>query len=285
MNRFWVIALLGVMVMWSSVGCVSLAEHQALQRAHRTLEEKHAALQDELLACESALAQKDTKISSLENELAAQKLLSANFEKERDEWKRKYDEAQAALLGQLDKPTGVTIIERELPPAVDKALEELAKKYPNIIEKHGNAVRWKSDLLFPLGSDQLSADPEVLQALKEFAAIVKSAEASTLDVIVVGHTCSTPIAKPETRREHKTNWHLSAHRAISVMKMLAQEQVPSTRMGVMGYGEYRPIADNATKEGKAKNRRVEIYLVPAESVQAVGQGVFEVDGMALAFVR
>jgi chemotaxis protein MotB len=181
----------------------------------------------------------------------------------------------------------VTIIERTLPEKVDEALQALQEKYPNLLEydaKKG-AVRWKSDLLFPLGSDQLSADPEVLQALKEFAAIVASPDAADLDVIIVGYTCTTPIAKPETRREHKTNWHLSAHRAISVMKMLGEQQIPMTRMGVMGYGEYRPIADNATKEGKAQNRRVEIYLVPAKSVQAIGQGVFEVDGMALAFVR
>ncbi len=106
-----------------------------------------------------------------------------------------------------------------------------------------------------------------------------------IDVIVVGHTCTTPIAKPETRREHKTNWHLSVHRAISVMNLLGQEKVAMTRLGVMGYGEYRPIADNASDAGKAKNRRVEIYLVRSKTVQAVGQGVFEVNDMGLAFAN
>lgn len=287
MNRYWVMALLGLTVVWAGVGCVSLDEHQALQRAHNTLEEQKAALQDELLACESALSQKDTKISSLENELSAKNQLIANLEKERDEWKAKFDDAFAKLQEMAGKMGDVTIHQTPLPEPVHQALLDLQKQYPDLLEydsKKG-AVRWKSDLLFPLGSDQLSSKPEVLAALKKFAQIIASQDAASLDVIIVGYTCTTPIAKPETRREHKTNWHLSAHRSISVMKMLAAEKIPMTRMGVMGYGEYRPIADNSSDEGKARNRRVEIYLVPAQSVQAVGQGVFEVDGMALAFVR
>ena len=287
MNRFWAMALMGLTVMWAGVGCKTLDEYQALERANRTLEEQNADFQNSLLACESALSQKDTKISSLQNELSAKNQLIANLEKERDEWKAKFDDAFAKLQEMAGKTQEVTIIERALPAKVDQALTNLAAKYGDLLEydpKKG-AVRWKSDLLFPLGSDKLSADPEVLQALKEFAQIIASQDAASLDVIIVGYTCTTPIAKPETRREHKTNWHLSAHRSISVMKMLAAEKIPLTRMGVMGYGEYRPIADNSSDEGKAKNRRVEIYLVPAQSVQAVGQGVFEVDGMALAFVR
>ena len=103
--------------------------------------------------------------------------------------------------------------------------------------------------------------------------------------MIVGHTDNKPIKRQQTRAEHKTNWHLSAHRAISVMNLLSEQQVRLTRMGVMGYGEYHPLADNATTEGKAKNRRVEIYLVPRESVQRVSQGVYKVEGLALAFAR
>src|SRR5690606_7149529 len=104
------------------------------------------------------------------------------------------------------------------------------------------------------------------------------------DVVVVGHTCDTRIAREETRREHKTNWHLSTHRAIAVMNMLAEHQVALDRIGVMGYGEQRPIASNSTPEGKQKNRRVEIYLVPKGSVQSVSQGVYKSESEGLVYV-
>ena len=111
--------------------------------------------------------------------------------------------------------------------------------------------------------------------MKKFAEIVNSPDAAGFDVAIVGYTCNTPIKKAETKAMHKTNWHLSTHRAISVMNMLGEDGVNSARMGVMGYGEYRPIADNTTKEGRSKNRRVEIYLVQKDGVQSLGQkGVY-----------
>ena len=93
------------------------------------------------------------------------------------------------------------------------------------------AVKWKSDLLFALGSDIVrdSAKP----SLQAFSKIAKSSAAAQFDVIVVGHTCNLRIAKESTRRLHPTNWHLSAHRAISVNSLLMGYGVPKTRTGVV----------------------------------------------------
>jgi len=170
---------------------------------------------------------------------------------------------------------------------LNDALSKLAQEYPEALEfdpKTG-VVRWKADLLFPLGSDQLSDSSAITEPLRKFAEIVNSEKANGFDVVVVGHTCNTPIKKAGTLAEHRTNWHLSAHRSIAVMNMLGEQRVAMTRMGIMGYGEFRPIADNTTKEGKAKNRRVEIYLVPKESVQGVGMGVFQQKDKGLAYVK
>ena len=79
--------------------------------------------------------------------------------------------------------------------------------------------------------------------------------------MIAGHTDNTRIGKPATRQQHPTNWHLSAHRSISVLFELIKDGVDPTRQTVMGYGEYQPIVANDTTEHKAQNRRVEIYLV------------------------
>ena len=149
-----------------------------------------------------------------------------------------------------------------LPEPLHKELKALAEQYPDVIsydEKKG-AVRWKADLLFPSGKDELLTSGAALDALKQFAGIVNE-KAAGFDVIVVGHTDTDPIKYSAPK--FKTNWDLSTWRAIAVMQLLAQQKVAMARMGVMGYGEYRPIADNGTPEGKTKNRRVEIVVLPA----------------------
>jgi chemotaxis protein MotB len=108
--------------------------------------------------------------------------------------------------------------------------------------------------------------------------------AADFDVIIVGHTCTRPIARSETKAKHPTNWHLSAHRAISVGFALQKYGYPAERTGVMGYGEYRPVADNATEAGASQNRRVDVYLVPrGAALRGSMDDGWLTDGEALAF--
>jgi chemotaxis protein MotB len=80
------------------------------------------------------------------------------------------------------------------------------------------------------------------------------------DVIVEGHTDAVPIKSGD----YPTNWQLSAARANAVVALLASRySVPEARMIAAAYGEHRPVADNATREGRALNRRIEI-IVPRE---------------------
>ncbi|MCK5175184.1 MAG: OmpA family protein, partial [Planctomycetes bacterium] len=63
---------------------------------------------------------------------------------------------------------------------------------------------------------------------------------------------------------HPTNWHLSVHRAISVLNVMTQNKVSPKRLSVRGFGEFRPAEPNkADKKGNAANRRVEIFIVPS----------------------
>jgi chemotaxis protein MotB len=123
-------------------------------------------------------------------------------------------------------------------------------------------VKFKSDLLFEKGSDQVTAS--AAETVKSLCQILNSPEAQGFDVIIAGHTDDIPILKAETRTKHPTNWHLSVHRAIAVLDVMATNGIAPKRISVRGFGEYRPVEDNKpNKGGNPKNRRVEVFIVPS----------------------
>ena len=123
-------------------------------------------------------------------------------------------------------------------------------------------LKFKSDLLFELGSDEVA--PEGAELVKKLCGIMNSKEAQDFDVIITGHTDDVPIKKPATRAKHPTNWHLSVHRSIAVLDIMTANQMAPTRVSVRGFGEFRPIAANEpNKKGNPANRRVELYIVPS----------------------
>jgi chemotaxis protein MotB len=85
-----------------------------------------------------------------------------------------------------------------------------------------------------------------------------------LKIHVIGHTDNVPI-----RSRFPSNWELSTARALAAVHFLTEKAgVDPRRVGAVGYGEYRPIADNATAEGRAKNRRIAITILSDELVGA-----------------
>jgi len=150
-----------------------------------------------------------------------------------------------------------------LPVEVSTALEDFAKGSDLVEYDAGRGmVRFKSDLLFEKGSDDVAQS--AAEAVRTLCGILNSAQAKQFHIIIAGHTDDLPIQRPQTRAAHPTNWHLSVHRAISVEQLMEQSGVEPTRLSVRGFGEYRPMAPNAEgKKGNAKNRRVEIYIIPA----------------------
>lgn len=290
MTGKWVWGIVGAACLVLGSGCVSLDKYQALDRAHRLLQEELAKVQDDLQNAELQNQQKDTRIAALQDQVATKDQLINNLQAEAEVLRNSLAKAEEILNNMSTKPTGGVIqITSAVPPDVNNALKQLRDQYPDILdydEKTG-AVRWKADLLFPLGSDQLTASEEVMEALDKFVQILGMPSAANLDVVVVGHTCNTPIKRAETLARFKDNWYLSAGRAIVVMQMLASKGVDNERLGVMGYGEYRPIAENTSEAGKAKNRRVEVYLVPRNSVQSVAgeTALYQVKDSNLTFAK
>lgn len=110
------------------------------------------------------------------------------------------------------------------------------------------------DVLFASGSPELSATGRrVIRALAPVLARFDN------EILVEGHTDTVPLDDAGY-----TNWNLSSDRALSVLEMLMSEDVNPRRLSATGYGEYRPIGDNATDAGRTLNRRVELVIVKGE---------------------
>jgi chemotaxis protein MotB len=98
--------------------------------------------------------------------------------------------------------------------------------------------------------------------MRKVAAIL--AEHPQLKIHVIGHTDNVPI-RPEARTRFASNWELSTARALAAVHFLTEKAgVDPRRVGAIGYGEYRPLADNMTAEGRARNRRIAITILPDE---------------------
>jgi len=147
-----------------------------------------------------------------------------------------------------------------LPVELSTMLEDFAEREKMVTyDSSRGIVKFRSDLLFKSGSDVVL--PAAEQAVKSLCQILNSEQGKKFDIIVAGHTDNQPIRY--SRPRHPTNWHLSAHRAISVLNTMANSNVAPERISIRGFGEFRPIVPNEPdKKGNPQNRRVEIYIVP-----------------------
>ncbi|OHB41984.1 MAG: hypothetical protein A2069_01545 [Planctomycetes bacterium GWB2_41_19] len=109
-------------------------------------------------------------------------------------------------------------------------------------------------------SGQTTLRPQSKATLKKIAGILKTSAAGEI-VRIEGHTDNDPVLRQKDK--YKTNWELSAARAAAVLHYMVEEcGVSPTRVYIAGFGQYQPLADNKSKTGKAKNRRVEFVIVP-----------------------
>ncbi len=123
----------------------------------------------------------------------------------------------------------------------------------------GFMLRLPAELLFKPGEANID-NMDALLFLKRIAMIIRKLP-QNLQVHVIGHTDNRP---PGAKSPFKDNWELSTARAVSVVKELIKDQVNPKRLTACGKAQYDPIATNATPEGRAKNRRVDLYFFSNE---------------------
>ncbi len=114
-------------------------------------------------------------------------------------------------------------------------------------------------ILFDSGRAEVKR--EGLEVLKRVVSILIGVTDKTIRV--EGHTDNVPISGALVKR-YPTNWELSAARAITVTRYLEKEGLDPALLSAAAFGEYQPVADNGTPEGRAKNRRIAIILLPKE---------------------
>lgn len=119
--------------------------------------------------------------------------------------------------------------------------------------------------------DSASADlkPEARDLFRQIA--VRLAPFDN-EIEVSGHTDNLPI---RTNRFH-SNWELSSARASAAVRLLAEDGIDPHQLSAVGYGEYRPVADNATEEGRLANRRV-VLMVARHAVERQVVPLDEID--------
>jgi len=83
------------------------------------------------------------------------------------------------------------------------------------------------------------------------------------NIRIEGHTDNIQITS-KLAKVYPTNWELSAARAINITKYLQQQGIEPQFLSATAFGEFQPLADNSTPEGRAKNRRIAIILLPKD---------------------
>ena len=152
-------------------------------------------------------------------------------------------------------------VEHEMTDLIDDELLNIKRN------KFWLEVEVKTSLLFPSGSSELIPDsrPPLEKLARIFAELPNR-------IHVEGFTDDRPIRT----LIFPSNWELSAARAAAVVRLFEQNGVDPSRMASIGYGEYHPVADNDSEEGRAKNRRV-VMVVMASLEGREDERIYEFD--------
>ncbi len=204
------------------------------------LKQRREDLVQKLQASDSLVSELKQHRDDLVQKLQAADALVSKLNQERDEARRKVDSLRAEI---------------------EKVAEKKELEVRDIREKV-TLIRMDSDILYATGAVRLSGAGR--DALKLVAAYAESVPDRV--VSLEGHTDSVPISR-ERLGQFPSNWELSAARAGSAARYLQSLGITPERLKIVGYGQYRPVADNDSEFGRNDNRRLEIVLAPAQQFE------------------
>jgi chemotaxis protein MotB len=246
-------------------GCVSKGEYtrqvqaaDQLEQELRALQARYEGLQRESGSLKGELAGATQNRAELERTLRSRsEELTKNIGELRDRIAALEEENTRLMRDKEEKVKEVSSTYEQL---LDKMKGEIAKGQVTISQLRGKlTVNMVEAILFDSGKAEVK--PEGLTVLGKVIEILKTVKDKSIRI--EGHTDNVKITKALASR-YPTNWELSAARAINVARYLQAQGVDPGVLSAAAFGEFRPVADNGTPEGRATNRRIEIVLVPKE---------------------
>jgi chemotaxis protein MotB len=271
--RSWKVAL-GAGLIFAVTGCVSSAKYDdALTRIEGDAA-RIQSLNARIVGCQSDLAQAQSRaghdVRELQEALDRETALAQGLRTKLEELGQDVDKLLAekgalAVTLRISKVKLAALRRAQAAAEARAALfRDIAHKLQKMIEagelnvllRDGRMVIvLPNDVLFDSG--QVDIKPAGRDSLKRVTAVLKTLEGRHLQV--AGHTDTVPIS---TQR-FPSNWELSTSRALEVTRFLIGQGVRVEMLSAAGYGEFDPIAPNETPTSRARNRRIEITLVPA----------------------
>lgn len=290
--------LFGIISLASMSACVSkqtydqqLQQSKSLSSEVEKLESDIAALEDKLSSsradladCRAELEQKKIEFESEKQRLnsiySARQERTARSMEELEQNLEQLEQEKMALLDKVDiLEAETTRLEKELErekiarearlAKVSNTYNELVKNLEQELErgeltikqlKNKLSVNMVGQILFASGTADLTTDGK--RVLKQVGTSLK--KIADKRICVEGHTDNVPI-KPSMHEVFPSNWELAAMRAANVVHFLQDEVgISGERLEIRAMGEYQPVADNSTAEGRAQNRRIEIVLTEME---------------------
>jgi len=217
---------------------VNEADNNARELA--ALQQKYEALTTDLVKTTGERNKVVTDNKALENEIARLRQDIAALQKAQEEKVQKVSKTYEDLLVKMKS--------------------EVAKGQMTISELKGKlTVNMVDAVLFDSGKAEVKGGGQAI--LKKIVSVLKDVKDKSIRI--EGHTDNVPITGMLAKK-YPTNRELSAARAINVTRYLQEQGIDPANLSAIAFGEYKPVASNDTPEGKAKNRRIEIILVPKE---------------------
>ena len=277
-----VVFLLPIMV----GGCVSsskfekkVAEADGLNQALQALQQKY----DKLTAENNDLKNQFKKLSGDFAQLSIQKdKITADRDELDKVLKSKSDSLSKTINELRGKAAALEMENASLKESVanlkktkEEEVKSVSKTYENLMQEMKGEIaqgqvaitelkgKLTVDVLDKIlfASGEAEVKPEGLAVLQRVIDILKNVKDKAIRI--EGHTDNVKIGGALARK-YATNWELSAARAINVTRYLQKQGIDPALLASVAYGEYKPVADNSTSEGRAKNRRIAIILQPKD---------------------
>jgi chemotaxis protein MotB len=261
----------------SVTGCVKKSDHEATLKQLADTKNQLDASNEKATGLQAALDKEKQTVASLEKQIAELKKQLAETEKKLAEEKDLNVKLNDTLAMTINDKAKLKASADELKKAVaelqkrKRAAEARVKEFRNLLAKFKTLIDagklqvkikdgrmvlvLPTDILFASGSATLSQEGE--DAVSEVAAILSTIKGREFQI--EGHTDNVQFSN---KKRFKNNWQLAAARAMGVVDAMLKAGMKGKTLSAASYGEYRPVASNKTKAGQAKNRRIDIVIVP-----------------------